>query len=130
MAAAAPPQSASDCEMKGTSRIESGRADGWALAGTEQATHTRTTATHAVLVCGLLFTTWEMTVKSALVHSHDYKDQHQQGDDDHGRRDHHFRLSPGQRLFHLMRLCGHRAELLCASSLNGTRRTAQIDPGT
>jgi hypothetical protein len=50
--------------MKGTSRIDSGRAGGWALAGTENAAHTRTTATHAVLVCDLLFTTWEMTVKA------------------------------------------------------------------
>jgi hypothetical protein len=56
MAAAAPPQRASDCEMKGTSRIDSVRGDGCAFAGTEKATHTRTTATHAVLVYGLLFT--------------------------------------------------------------------------
>jgi hypothetical protein len=44
--------------MKGTSRIESGFAGDWPLAVTPKATHTRTTAAHAVLVCGLLFTTW------------------------------------------------------------------------
>jgi hypothetical protein len=50
--------------MKGTSRIDSVRGDGCAFAGTEKATHTRTTATHAVLVCGLLFTTWVGTVNA------------------------------------------------------------------
>ena len=64
MAAAAPPQSASDCEMKGTSRIDSGRAAGWALAGTEKATHTRTTAMPRRPRVRLLFTNWKRTVNA------------------------------------------------------------------
>src|SRR4029434_3435381 len=105
IAAAAPPQSASDWEMNGTSRMDSGRAAGWAPTGAASATHTKTLAAQVVLMCGCRSRS-PREREHALIHGHTNQDEHEQGDDDHRRRDRDPRLPPGQGLFRLTRLSG------------------------
>src|SRR5262245_56855984 len=91
MAAAAPPHSASDWEMKGTSRMETGA--GWASRGAASATI-------------------KTNVRKLSVHRNDDQDEHQQRDDNHRRRNDNLRLSAGHGVVNLPGLRGDAGELL------------------
>jgi len=115
MAAAAPPQRSSDCEMNGTSSSESG-ADAvcaWAREDRQNAASsihvaTRPSARSMSIAAGRLR---GVTVKP-LVDGHDNQDEHQQGDDNHRRGDDDFRLPARQGLLDLARLSGNGGEVL------------------
>src|SRR6187401_2553029 len=108
MAAAAPPQRSSDWEMKGTSRIGRGEGAGWASSGPASATIT-------------------MSARALSVHRNDDQDKHQQCNDDHRRRDDHFRLAAGEGVLDLPRLRRDTHEIVALQGRDGARRATEID---
>src|SRR5687767_11036870 len=106
MAAAAPPHSASDWEMKGTSRMA--RGAGWASTR-PASTAIRTSAPRR------------------LVHRNDDENQHQQGDDDQRRGYDDARLAAGEGILDVSRLCRHACEIVALQRRNRAGGPAQID---
>src|SRR5688572_12466211 len=106
MAAAAPPHSASDWEMNGTSRMA--RGAGWA---------SRRPASTAI----------RTIAPRLLVHRNDDENQHQQRDDDQRRGDDDTRLAAGEGTLNLSGLRRHTCEIVALQGRDRTGCTAQID---
>src|SRR5688500_20046396 len=112
IAAAAPPQSASDWEMKGTSRMARGWLDCPASAVPSMTTTANSTLQARTLSAPHHRAAGRLTATAMSVDSNDEQDQHQQNDDDHCRRNNDPGLATGERLIDLTCLRGKLRQLL------------------